>query len=100
VNGARLSSWHDAAKHLIFPSIFSPTISDDNVTQNRILRPEIQDQTYLVTCTVNKRLTPVEYDRNVFHVEFDTSGTGLKYSIGEALGIHGWNDGARGSRFL
>jgi sulfite reductase (NADPH) flavoprotein alpha-component len=47
----------------------------------------------LVTCTVNKRLTPLEYDRNVFHLEFDTSGTGLKYAIGEALGVHGWNDG-------
>lgn len=92
VNGARLSSWHEAAKHLIFPSIFSPTTSDDDIIQNRRLRPEIQDQTYLVTCTVNKRLTPIEYDRNVFHVEFDTSGTGLKYSIGEALGVHGWND--------
>ena len=91
INGARLSSWHDAAKHLIFPSIFSSKLHD-NVTQSRVLRPEIQDQTYLVTCTVNKRLTPVEYDRNVFHLEFDTSGTGLKYAIGEALGIHGWND--------
>jgi sulfite reductase (NADPH) flavoprotein alpha-component len=92
INGARLGGWHDAAKHLIFPSIFSPKTSDDNVAQTQILRPEVQDQTYLVTCTVNKRLTPIEYDRNVFHLEFDTSGTGLKYAIGEALGIHGWND--------
>ena len=46
----------------------------------------------MVTCAVNKRLTPMEYDRNVFHLEFDTSGTGLKYEIGEALGVHGWND--------
>ncbi|KAF9008919.1 assimilatory sulfite reductase [Cyathus striatus] len=37
-------------------------------------------------------LTPLDYDRNVFHLEFDTSGTGLKYAIGEALGVHGWND--------
>jgi len=29
---------------------------------------------------------------NVFHLEFDTSGTGLKYAIGEALVVHGWND--------
>ena len=58
------------------------------------LHPEISDRTYLVTCTVNRRLTPKEYDRNVFHVEFDTTGTGLKYAIGEALGVHGWNDEA------
>jgi sulfite reductase (NADPH) flavoprotein alpha-component len=90
-NGARLSSWHDAAKHLLFPSIFTPSQGSDSLG-NPALRPEIPDKTFLVTCTVNKRLTPLEYDRNVFHLEFDTSGTGLKYAIGEALGIHGWND--------
>ena len=96
VNGAKLSSWHDAAKHILFPTIFSPpselSSSSDAYPQNPRLRPEIPDRTFLVTCTVNKRLTPLEYDRNVFHLEFDTSGTGLKYAIGEALGVHGWND--------
>lgn len=96
VNGTKLSSWHDAAKHILFPSIFSPPSElaslSEAYSQNPLLRPEIPDRTFLVTCTVNKRLTPLEYDRNVFHLEFDTSGTGLKYSIGEALGVHGWND--------
>ncbi|KIL68114.1 hypothetical protein M378DRAFT_932135 [Amanita muscaria Koide BX008] len=94
VNGARLGSWHEAAKHLLFPSIFTPAIvaSQEEHPPNPSLRPEVPDRTYLVTCTVNRRLTPIEYDRNVFHLEFDTTGTGLKYSIGEALGIHGWND--------
>ncbi|KAF8623422.1 hypothetical protein AX15_006365 [Amanita polypyramis BW_CC] len=94
VNGARLGSWHDAAKHLLFPSIFTPPIepSEEEYPQNPALRPEQPDRTYLVTCTINRRLTPIEYDRNVFHLEFDTAGTGLKYAIGEALGIHGWND--------
>lgn len=91
VNGARLSSWHDAAKHLLFPSVFMlPQDSDSG--RNFALRPEVPDTTFLVTCTVNRRLTPLEYDRNVFHLEFDTSNTGLKYAIGEALGVHGWND--------
>ncbi|KAF9483952.1 hypothetical protein BDN70DRAFT_873081 [Pholiota conissans] len=90
VNGARLSSWHDAAKHLLFPSVFTPL--DENSERNSALRPEVPDNTFLVTCTVNKRLTPLEYDRNVFHLEFDSTGTGLKYAIGEALGVHGWND--------
>lgn len=96
VNGTKLSSWHDAAKHILFPSIFSPpselASSSEAYPQNPLLRPEIPDRTFLVTCTVNRRLTPLEYDRNVFHLEFDTSGTGLKYAIGEALGVHGWND--------
>ncbi|KAG7097112.1 hypothetical protein E1B28_004490 [Marasmius oreades] len=92
--GARTSSWHDAAKHIIFPSAFVPPTPecDEQFPQIPALRPEVPDRTYLVTCTVNRRLTPKEYDRNVFHLEFDTSGTGLKYAVGEALGVHGWND--------
>ncbi|KAI9001337.1 assimilatory sulfite reductase [Trametes punicea] len=94
VNGARLGTWHDAAKHILFPSAFTPpglTYSSPE-EQNPALRPELPERTYLITCTVNRRLTPLEYDRNVFHLEFDTRGTGLKYEIGEALGVHGWND--------
>ncbi|KAI0282334.1 assimilatory sulfite reductase [Russula aff. rugulosa BPL654] len=79
-NHSKLGSWHEAARHLLFPS--------------RLCIQRYPDRTYLVTCTVNRRLTPKEYDRNVFHVEFDTTGTGLKYAIGEALGVHGWNDEA------
>ena len=91
---AYLGSWHDAARCILFPSIFNPPtpVSLDKYEQNPALRPEVPDRTYLVRCTVNKRLTPLDYDRNVFHLEFDTSGTGLTYAIGEALGIHGWND--------
>ncbi|THH09933.1 hypothetical protein EW146_g8537 [Bondarzewia mesenterica] len=96
VNGARLGSWHDAAKHLLFPNAYTPPNDSaaDNGEYPQIpnLRPEIPDRTYLVTCSVNRRLTPTDYDRNVFHLELDTSGTGLKYEIGEALGVHGWND--------
>lgn len=94
VNGARLASWHDAAQHLLFPAAFTPTSSSpaDGYAQDPTLHPEVPDRTFLITCSVNRRLTPLEYDRNVFHIEFDTSGTGLKYEIGEALGVHGWND--------
>ena len=94
VNGARLASWHDAAKHLLFPAVFvpEPEPSPEEHPRNPALRPEIPERTFLVTCTVNRRLTPLEYDRNVFHVEFDTTGTGLRYAVGEALGVHGWND--------
>ncbi|KAF8264959.1 hypothetical protein EI94DRAFT_1737250 [Lactarius quietus] len=98
INGARLGSWHDAARHLLFPYAFieqdTHGLATEPYPQIPTLHPEIPDRTYLVTCTVNRRLTPKEYDRNVFHVEFDTSGTGLKYAIGEALAVHGWNDEA------
>lgn len=96
VNGSKVSSWHDAAKHLLFPSVFTPPTPPseeaEEYVQDPSLRPEVPEHTYLVTCTVNRRLTPLDYDRNVFHLEFDTAGTGLKYAIGEALGVYGWND--------
>lgn len=94
--GAQLSNWHTAAKHILFSDAFVPSevkeAAQDTFADNPALRPEIPDRTYLVTCAVNRRLTPLDYDRYVFHLEFDTKGTGLKYEIGEALGVHGWND--------
>lgn len=93
--GAHIGSWHDAARHILFPDVYGipkKLESEEDYPQNPALRPEIPERTYLVTCSVNRRLTPTDYDRNVFHLEFDTSGTGLKYAIGEALGVHGWND--------
>ncbi|KAK0190871.1 hypothetical protein F5146DRAFT_1195589 [Armillaria mellea] len=86
--GAYVGTWHEAAKHILFHDAFTPS----GLASDASLRPEIPDDTFLVTCVVNRRLTPLEYDRNVFHLEFDTTGTGLKYEIGEALGVHGWND--------
>jgi sulfite reductase (NADPH) flavoprotein alpha-component len=81
----QLASWDLAARHLLFREAFS----DAEISA---LRPSTSDQTFLVTVSENRRLTPVTYDRNVFHLELDTAGTGLKYEIGEAIGIHGWND--------
>lgn len=56
------------------------------------LRPDLGEQNWTLTVTENRRLTPVDYDRNVFHMELSTAGTGMKYEVGEALGVHGWND--------
>jgi sulfite reductase (NADPH) flavoprotein alpha-component len=56
------------------------------------LRPDLDEENRVLTVTENRRLTPVDYDRNVFHMELSTAGTGLQYQVGEALGIHGWND--------
>ena len=38
------------------------------------------------------RLTPESYERNIFHIEMDITNTGLKYQIGDALGVYGFND--------
>ncbi|KAF9582243.1 hypothetical protein BGW38_000463 [Lunasporangiospora selenospora] len=74
-------NWHEAAWQLLFSEAYE--------TKNAL---SDEDHSYLVTLTENRRLTPSTYDRNVFHLEFDTTNTGLKYELGDALGIHGWND--------
>lgn len=94
-SGVKVGPVVGAAKHILFREAFAipngPTESEEH-PQIAGLRPDVPERTFLVTCTVNRRLTPLDYNRNVFHLEFDTSGTGLKYAIGEALGVHGWND--------
>ncbi|KAG9067678.1 hypothetical protein KI688_011265 [Linnemannia hyalina] len=77
----KTSNWHQAAWQLMF--------SEAHETRQAL---SDGDHSYLVKITENRRLTPSTYDRNVFHLEFDTTNTGLKYDIGDALGIHGWND--------
>ncbi|OXG30036.1 sulfite reductase (NADPH) flavoprotein alpha-component [Cryptococcus neoformans Bt15] len=89
--------WELAARHLFFREAFAvPEATTTDASQGlpgiTALRPSMSEETFLVTVSENRRLTPATYDRNVFHLELDTAGTGLKYEIGEAIGIHGWND--------
>jgi sulfite reductase (NADPH) flavoprotein alpha-component len=57
-------------------------------------------KTFTVHVKENRRLTPVTYDRNIFHIEFDLGNTGLKYDIGEALGVHAENDPEDINKFI
>ncbi|GAA5983486.1 hypothetical protein JCM10908_000304 [Rhodotorula pacifica] len=85
--GEQKKSWHSIAQRFLFPEAFAL----EGAFEEK-LRPDLPERNFLITVTENRRLTPDTYDRNVFHIEFSTEGTGLKYAIGEALGIHGWND--------
>ncbi|OJJ77995.1 hypothetical protein ASPBRDRAFT_191260 [Aspergillus brasiliensis CBS 101740] len=78
-----LKDWQTAAKGLAFKEAYG--------TQNA-LRPETATKTFTVHVKENRRLTPVTYDRNIFHIEFDLGDSGLTYDIGEALGVHAEND--------
>ncbi|BGP40309.1 sulfite reductase [NADPH] flavoprotein component [Rhodotorula kratochvilovae] len=88
-------AWHHAAHRFLFPEAFAL----EGAFEEK-LRPDLPERNFLITVTENRRLTPNTYDRNVFHIEFSTEGTGLKYAIGEALGIHGWNDADEVASFL
>lgn len=87
----RVSKSSEIGKILTFSEAFEAKES---------LRPDLSVKNYVVKVKENRRVTPAEYDRNIFHIEFDISGTGLKYDIGEALGIHARNDQIAVKSFL
>ncbi|KAL1960159.1 hypothetical protein VTO42DRAFT_8702 [Malbranchea cinnamomea] len=86
-----LKDWQTVAKNLAFKEAYGTRTA---------LRPDLPTKTYTVTVKENRRLTPVTYDRNIFHIEFDLGDSGLKYDIGEALGIHAENDPDQVSDFI
>ena len=86
-----LRSWVTAAKGLAFKEAYGTSTA---------LRPDLGVKTAVVHVKEHRRLTPETYDRNIFHIEFDLGDSGLKYDIGEALGIHAENDKAEVEEFI
>lgn len=78
-----LRTWVTAAKGLAFKEAYGSSAA---------LRPDLGIKTGIVHVKEHRRLTPLTYDRNIFHVEFDLGDSGIKYDIGEALGIHAENN--------
>jgi sulfite reductase (NADPH) flavoprotein alpha-component len=79
----KVDSFQEAAKGLVFKEAYGTQID---------LRPDLTVKTFTITVKENRRLTPLTYDRNIFHIEFDLGDSGLTYNIGEALGVHADND--------
>lgn len=86
-----LRDWQAAAKGLAFKEAYG--------TETK-LRPELPVKTSTITVKENRRLTPADYDRNIFHIEFDLGNSGLTYNIGEALGIHAENEDEHVNAFV
>lgn len=86
-----LHDWQAAAKGMAFQEAYG--------TETK-LRPDLSVVTRTITVKENRRLTPADYDRNIFHIEFDLGDSGLTYKIGEALGIHAENDEAEVNAFI
>jgi sulfite reductase (NADPH) flavoprotein alpha-component len=86
-----LKDWKIAAKGLAFKEAFGTATA---------LRPDLGIKTGVVTVKEHRRLTPLTYDRNIFHIEFDLGNSGITYAIGEALGIHQENDKMHVEEFI
>ncbi|KAF3178702.1 hypothetical protein TWF225_007734 [Orbilia oligospora] len=89
-------------KYLLKKSIHSAIILSfrEAFELQNALRPDLPVTNFIVRVQENKRLTPLSYDRNIFHIEFDLTGTGMTYDIGEALGIHAHNDPEEVNQFI
>jgi len=86
-----LQDWTAVAKSLAFKEAYGTKTA---------LRPDLGIKTAVVTVKERRRLTPATYDRNIFHIEFDLGDSGLKYEIGEALGVHAENDKEEVENFI
>ncbi|KAL9606125.1 MAG: hypothetical protein Q9179_000695 [Wetmoreana sp. 5 TL-2023] len=86
-----LKDWKTAAKGLAFSEAYGTKAA---------LRPDLAIKTHTVHVMENRRLTPLTYDRNIFHIEFALGQSGLTYEIGEALGIHAENDEVQVEEFI
>ncbi|KAI4102888.1 MAG: hypothetical protein LQ345_007354 [Seirophora villosa] len=86
-----LKDWKTAAQGLAFKEAYKTKTA---------LRPDLAVKTHTVRVMENRRLTPLTYERNIFHIEFDLGDSGLKYEIGEALGIHAENDEVQVEEFI
>jgi sulfite reductase (NADPH) flavoprotein alpha-component len=86
-----LKSWQSVAKALAF---------SEALTSAPTLRPDLGIKTMTIQVKERRRLTPVSYDRNIFHIEFDIGTSGLTYAIGESLGIHHENDATQVEEFI
>ncbi|KAK6439066.1 sulfite reductase [NADPH] flavoprotein component, partial [Oleoguttula sp. CCFEE 5521] len=69
---SRTKSWTVAAKGLLFKEVYGTATT---------LRPDLPQKTAVVHVKEHRRLTPLTYDRNIFHIEFDLGTSGLKYEI-------------------
>lgn len=87
----QVSDWQSAAKGFAFAEAYGTKTG---------LRPDLTTKTYTISVKENRRLTPMDYDRNIFHIEFDLGDSGLTYKIGEALGIHADNDPEQIAAFI
>ncbi|KAJ1972859.1 sulfite reductase [NADPH] flavoprotein component [Dimargaris xerosporica] len=96
-------AWHHAVRQLVFSEAYNSRLCvrpavDSDETVGAAAAPYAK--IYSVTTMENKRLTPTQYDRNVFHLDFDITGTGLRYELGDALGVYGHNDETEVLAFL
>ncbi|CAK7270306.1 sulfite reductase [NADPH] flavoprotein component [Sporothrix epigloea] len=87
----QVGDWQVVAKGLAFKEAYG--------TQNAV-RPDLAVRTSVVTVAENRRLTPPDYERNIFHIEFDLGTSGVTYEIGEALGVHANNDATLVEEFI
>eukprot|EP01053_Blabericola_migrator_P013368 Blabericola_migrator_1__13367@NODE_949_length_5910_cov_490_869416_g659_i0_p1_GENE_NODE_949_length_5910_cov_490_869416_g659_i0NODE_949_length_5910_cov_490_869416_g659_i0_p1_ORF_typecomplete_len1832_score345_00POR_N/PF01855_19/1_5e51FAD_binding_1/PF00667_20/5_8e03FAD_binding_1/PF00667_20/7_1e48POR/PF01558_18/1_4e40Flavodoxin_1/PF00258_25/1_3e32PFOR_II/PF17147_4/4_5e26NAD_binding_1/PF00175_21/4_5e03NAD_binding_1/PF00175_21/3_4e15TPP_enzyme_C/PF02775_21/4_5e14Fer4_16/PF13484_6/3_6e13EKR/PF10371_9/5_ len=67
------------------PNAFTVTVVEPPAESER-MRP-VHDQFQYITLNSNIRMTPSDYEVDIRHMNFDLTGTGLKYALGDSLAI-------------
>ncbi|CAG8437289.1 3434_t:CDS:1 [Ambispora gerdemannii] len=92
IQRTKLDNWRRIALNLLFKEAYG---------RKQKTRPDLSEKTFIVNVSENRRLTPLTYDRNLFHIEFDINENDkFTYNIGEALGVYGHNDPDEVNQFL
>ncbi|KAJ1920543.1 sulfite reductase [NADPH] flavoprotein component [Mycoemilia scoparia] len=89
-DNGKIETLFEIQKRLVFAEAYGSSLSTNSG----------HEKTYQIKVREFRRLTPDTYDRNVFHVDFDTSNSGFKYEIGDALGVFGHNDPKAAEKFI
>ena len=63
------------------------------------IKPCLHMGTRHIKLVENRRITPTDYDVEVRHLEFDLSGTDMKYALGDSLAIWPQNDPVEVDKF-
>lgn len=78
-------------KEVNIDNLMLPLLFTSEFAATKVLRVDLENS-FQVTVSKNVRLTPLDYDRNVFHIELDILSSGLRYAIGDALGVFAPNN--------
>merc|ERR1719234_1500977 len=84
--------------HLIPPPLFDlRNVSPDDAWEYKAIQAPGTKSIQLDFC---KRITPIDYDRIIYHLQFDLVGTDFSYLLGDALNVYPKNDPEKVRAFL
>eukprot|EP01084_Bolivina_argentea_P142821 250868_1 len=86
------------AEKILLPATYRTEIHN-NTTEVDMEQIIIPSGASILNVAENRLLTPIEYERDTRHYEFDIDGKGISYEVGDSLGIYPHNSSQKVSSF-